>query len=66
MKVTGQGDPGYGSTSQILAQAAAMLALDVPRSRVPGGFWTPATIFGDALVERLEKHAGLHFKVLED
>ena len=65
VKVTGQGDPGYGSTSQILGQAAAMLALDVPRSRVPGGFWTPATIFGDKLIERLTKHAGLRFEVLE-
>jgi short subunit dehydrogenase-like uncharacterized protein len=65
-KVTGQGDPGYGSTSKILGQAAAMLALDVPKSRVKGGFWTPATIFGDELIDRLEKHAGLHFEVLED
>jgi short subunit dehydrogenase-like uncharacterized protein len=65
VKVTGQGDPGYGSTSQVLGQAAAMLALDVPRSRVPGGFWTPATIFGDKLIERLTKHAGLRFEVLE-
>jgi short subunit dehydrogenase-like uncharacterized protein len=66
VKVTGQGDPGYGSTSKMLGQAAAMLALDVPRSSVPGGFWTPATIFGDELIERLEKHAGLRFEVLED
>lgn len=66
VKVTGQGDPGYGSTSQILGQAAAMLALDVPKSRVRGGFWTPATIFGDALIDRLEKHAGMHFEVLDD
>jgi short subunit dehydrogenase-like uncharacterized protein len=65
-KVAGQGDPGYGSTSKILGQAAAMLALDVPKSRVKGGFWTPATIFGDELIDRLEKHAGLHFEVLED
>ena len=65
VKVTGQGDPGYGSTSQILGQAAALLALDVPKSRGSGGFWTPATIFGDELIERVEKHAGLHFEVLE-
>ena len=64
-KVTGKGDPGYGSTSKILGQAAAMLALDVPRSRVAGGFWTPATIFGDELIDRLTKHAGLRFEVLE-
>jgi short subunit dehydrogenase-like uncharacterized protein len=66
VKVTGQGDPGYGSTSKILGQAAAMLALDVPASRVRGGFWTPATIFGDELVRRLVRHADMKFEVLED
>jgi len=66
VKVTGQGDPGYGSTSKILGQAAALLALDLPRSHTQGGFWTPATIFGDKLIDRLEKHADLHFEVLED
>ncbi len=66
VKVTGQGDPGYGSTSKILGQAAVLLALDLPKSRVKGGFWTPATIFGDTLIDRLEKHADLHFEVLGD
>jgi saccharopine dehydrogenase (NAD+, L-glutamate forming) len=42
-----------------------MLALDVPKSALKGGFWTPATIFGDELIARLEKHAGLRFEVLE-
>jgi short subunit dehydrogenase-like uncharacterized protein len=64
-KVTGQGDPGYGSTSKILGQAASQLALAVPKTAVEGGFWTPATIFGDALIKRLEKHAELRFEVLE-
>ena len=65
-KVTGQGDPGYGSTSKMLGQAAACLARDIPHSRVGGGFWTPATVFGDALLDRLEKHSGMRFKVLDD
>ena len=65
-KVTGQGDPGYGSTSKMLGQAAALLALDLPKSQVGGGFWTPATIFGDVLIERLEEHADLDFNLLED
>ena len=65
-KVTGQGDPGYGSTSKMLGQAAACLAKDIPHSRVGGGFWTPATVFGDALLDRLEKHSGMRFKVLDD
>ncbi len=65
VKVTGDRDPGYGSTSKILGQAAASLALDPAKSDVSGGLWTPATIFGDRLFARLEKHAGLSFAVIE-
>jgi short subunit dehydrogenase-like uncharacterized protein len=63
-KVTGDRDPGYGSTAKMLGEAAACLALDVPKSRAAGGFWTPATLFGDRLIERLQTHAGLQFSVL--
>ena len=66
VKVTGDRDPGYGSTSKILGQAAASLALDLARSDVPGGSWTPATLFGDRLFARLEKYAGLEFTVIEE
>jgi short subunit dehydrogenase-like uncharacterized protein len=62
-KVTGDRDPGYGSTAKMLGQAAACLASDVPRR--PGGFWTPATLLGDRLVERLRAHAGLTFEALD-
>jgi short subunit dehydrogenase-like uncharacterized protein len=62
VKVTGDRDPGYGSTAKMLGEAAMCLALDVPRGAVAGGFWTPATIFGDLLVARLEAHAGLRFE----
>jgi short subunit dehydrogenase-like uncharacterized protein len=64
-KVTGDRDPGYGSTGKILGEAAACLALDIPKSEKTGGFWTPATIFGDRLIKRLMLHAGLGFEVLE-
>ncbi len=62
-RVTGDRDPGYGSTAKMLSQAAACLARDVPDD-VPGGFWTPATILGDRLIERLRAHAGLTFDIL--
>jgi short subunit dehydrogenase-like uncharacterized protein len=62
-KVTGDRDPGYGSTARMLLQAAACLASDTPKDALPGGFWTPATAFGDRLVERLEARAGLTFTV---
>jgi len=62
-RVTGDRDPGYGSTAKMLSQAAACLAKDVSDD-VPGGFWTPATILGDKLIKRLEAHAGLTFEKL--
>lgn len=63
-RVTGDRDPGYGSTAKMLSQAAACLAHDVPED-VPGGFWTPATLMGDTLIARLQADAGLTF-ALED
>ena len=62
VKVTGDRDPGYGSTAKMLGEAAMCLAFDVPRDTVAGGFWTPATIFGDRLVARRAAHAGLRFE----
>jgi short subunit dehydrogenase-like uncharacterized protein len=64
VKVSGEGDPGYGSTSKILGQAGACLALEIGKSDCRGGFWTPATIFGQRLIKRLEADAGLKFEVL--
>jgi short subunit dehydrogenase-like uncharacterized protein len=63
-RVTGDRDPGYGSTAKMLSQAAACLARDVADD-VPGGFWTPATLLGDMLIERLQADAGLTFELLE-
>lgn len=63
VKVTGDRDPGYGSTAKMLGEAAACLALDIDKSRVPGGFWTPATAMGETLQARLTAHAGLSFSV---
>lgn len=65
VKVTGDRDPGYGSTAKILGEAAACLALDIPKAEKTGGFWTPATIFGDKLIQRLTADAGLGFEVIE-
>jgi short subunit dehydrogenase-like uncharacterized protein len=65
-KVTGDRDPGYGSTGKMLGQAAACLALDVEKVATPGGFWTPATIFGDRLIRRLTAHSGLTFDLVPD
>lgn len=64
-KVTGDKDPGYGSTSRMLAQAALCLAQDISKEDVGGGFWTPASAMGDHLLTRLEEHAGLSFEVVD-
>ena len=64
-KVVGQGDPGYGSTSQMLGQVGVCLALDHELlENKAGGFWTTSTLLGDRLIERLEKDAQLKFEVL--
>ncbi len=60
VKVTGDRDPGYGSTSKILGEAATTLM----QSDVGGGFWTPATALGDEFIDALVEHAGLTFEVL--
>jgi short subunit dehydrogenase-like uncharacterized protein len=62
-KVTGDRDPGYGSTAKILGQAGICLARDIPKTSPRGGFWTPATIFGDRLIERLRARSGVTFDV---
>ncbi|MBL8513444.1 MAG: saccharopine dehydrogenase NADP-binding domain-containing protein [Betaproteobacteria bacterium] len=64
-KVTGEGDPGYGSTARMLGEAAACLAQDVAKSDLAGGFWTPSTALGEALVTRLTRHAGVTFELLD-
>jgi short subunit dehydrogenase-like uncharacterized protein len=62
-KVTGDRDPGYGSTGKMLGEAAVALA-SLDRRTVGGGFWTPATAFGRSLIEPLQTHAGVSFEVL--
>jgi len=65
VKVTGDRDPGYGSTAKMLGESAACLALDMPSATLAGGFWTPATAFGERLVSRLQARAGLTFEVID-
>ena len=64
MKVTGDRDPGYGSTAKMLAQAAISVCRDVDRAERGGGFWTPATVFNARIFERLQSHAGMNFELL--
>lgn len=63
-KVSGDRDPGYGSTAKMLGEATLCLAMADP-AELPGGFWTPATAFGSALTGRLVEHAGMQFSILD-
>ena len=60
-KVTGDKDPGYGSTSKMLGETAVCLAVDeLPKI---SGVLTPSVSMGDALLQRLEQSAGLTFSL---
>jgi short subunit dehydrogenase-like uncharacterized protein len=59
--VTGDMDPGYGSTSKMIAECA--LCLTDEAKSLPGGVYTPAPAFGMAIIERLRAYAGLTFEV---
>jgi short subunit dehydrogenase-like uncharacterized protein len=59
-RVAGDRDPGYGSTSIMLAEAALSLAQDALPDR--GGVLTTASCMGQALIDRL-RAAGMTFRV---
>jgi short subunit dehydrogenase-like uncharacterized protein len=57
--VKGRYDPGYGSTSRMIAETGiALLAC-----KADGGVATPGALLGEALVERLRDHAEISFAV---
>lgn len=57
--VTGDKDPGYGSTSKMIAETALTLVDGVGAGK--GGIWTPGALLGGTLRDRLVKNAGLTF-----
>ncbi|MCA9771662.1 MAG: saccharopine dehydrogenase NADP-binding domain-containing protein [Myxococcales bacterium] len=62
-RVRGDRDPGYGSTSKMLGEAAVCLAKDCPKETLGGGFWTPASAMGAKLMARLSENAGVTFEI---
>lgn len=61
VRIKGEGDPGYASTSKMLAEAAVCLALDdLPEQY---GVTTPATAMGEKLLNRLQANAQLRFSL---
>ena len=61
VSVSGDMDPGYGSTSKMITESAVCLVKDC--KDLAGGIYTPAASMGKKLIERLESNAGLTFKV---
>ena len=59
--VTGDMDPGYGSTSKMIAESAICLVKD--SAELKGGIYTPASSMGSKLIKRLVDNAGLTFNV---
>ena len=57
--VKGDRDPGYGSTSKMIAESALTLL----ETDTPGGVVTPGAIIAEPLVKRLQAHAGLTFAI---
>lgn len=60
-KITGDQDPGYGSTSKMLSECAVCLAKD--DLDAGGGVWTPAAVMARPLIRRLRENAGLTFEL---
>jgi short subunit dehydrogenase-like uncharacterized protein len=61
LSVKGDRDPGYGSTSKMIAETAIALV----RFEGDGGVTTPGAALGGKLIRRLEAHAGLTFAMEE-
>src|SRR3954463_7262997 len=59
--VTGDRDPGYGSTSKMISECAICMLRDT--TDVAAGFWTPGAAMQHKLIKRLQEHAGLTFRV---
>ena len=59
--VGGDRDPGYGSTSKMIAETAICLVREA--RDVPGGIWTPGAAMGEKLIGRLTANAGMTFKM---
>jgi short subunit dehydrogenase-like uncharacterized protein len=62
-RITGDRDPGYGSTSKMLSECAVCLASD--ELETGGGVWTPASAMAEPLLRRLTENAGLSFDVVD-
>ena len=59
--VQGDKDPGYGSTSKMIAETAVCLLKNPDAAS--GGIWTPGAALGQLLITRLQDNAGLTFKL---
>ena len=66
LEVSGDRDPGYGSSSRMIGEVAVCLAQDLPKSALSGGIWTPAAAIAERLIPRLVENAGMKFEILSE
>ncbi|URQ65169.1 saccharopine dehydrogenase NADP-binding domain-containing protein [SAR86 cluster bacterium] len=59
VSVKGEGDPGYSSTSKMIAESALCLLFDCPE--LAGGIYTTAPAMGQKLLDRLEEKHVMFF-----
>ena len=61
VSVKGDRDPGYGSTCKMITECAVCLLEEAKDA--PGGVLTPAPVFGQDIIGRLQANAGVIFTV---
>jgi short subunit dehydrogenase-like uncharacterized protein len=66
MVVSGDRDPGYGASSRMIGEVAVCLARDLPKSALPGGFWTPGASIAEKIIPRLVESAGMKFDLVTE
>ncbi len=66
LAIKGDRDPGYGASSRMIGEVAVCLAHDLPKSALPGGFWTAGAAIADKILPRLMKNAGIDFALITE
>ncbi|MEM1190086.1 MAG: saccharopine dehydrogenase NADP-binding domain-containing protein [Pseudomonadota bacterium] len=64
-KVSGDMDPGYGSTSKMLSESALCLIHGSQGAQTQGGIWTAAAAIGEDLLAVLPERAGVVFELVD-
>ena len=64
--VSGDRDPGYGSSSRMIGEVAVCLVQDLSKNALSGGFWTPGAAIAEKIIPRLIENSGMQFALLTE